>query len=478
MTPSFNDADGDAELGTTYQWMLDGVIIDGETTPNYTLHLSDIFAGRELNVIVIPQTDPNITEPSVGLPVQLPGPINIKWQRGLLSLEWVEAPLGAVADGQAVNTVRATVQYLDGTPAVGSAVLFEADNLGTIVTSLPSGGDGVAIARVTNVIAGTTQVTARVDEDSKSINTVFMAGPVESVHAEVTQNNAVANGSDDNRVQVNVKDSHSNNIVGETVNFTATNGVTLLSTQGQSDAQGEVTVALTSNAAVTSDVTATTSNGMADTVTVGFFNEIQLTHILVNGVSFSVNDSFPETGFTGAEFQLVIGENPAENTDYHWESDQNWVSVDNRGNVRLNQEPNSANNTVTITAKHIESNSLLSYRFTTRRWFRNNGSVIMNIMSAEAWCGSQENGYTIPDASQMTDRVPDLPTGSHRDANGKLWNEWGAMNRYANGWFSGNYWVNELTSDGSARHYVYLGNGSLFSFPLDGSTYVTCSVAL
>ncbi|VTR48660.1 Bacterial Ig-like domain (group 1) [Serratia fonticola] len=54
------------------------------------------------------------------------------------------------------------------------------------------------------------------------------------------------------------KTAHGNSIEGETVNFTATNGVTLLAASGVTDSNGEVKIALTSDTAVNSDVTATT----------------------------------------------------------------------------------------------------------------------------------------------------------------------------------------------------------------------------
>ncbi len=477
VTSVFNDADGDTEFGTTYQWMLNGTEISGATSPSYTLNLNEIIAGSELNVVVTPQTDPSITEPSIGLPVQLPSPINIKWQRVISSLVWNESPLGVVANGQAVNTVRATVEYLDGTPAVNAIVYFTADNMGEIATSESSGTDGVATAYVMNFITGPTQVIASIDDDYQSINTLFIAGPADVVNAEVTQNNAVANGSDDNRVLVRVMDSHGNDVTGEIVNFTATNGVNLLNASGETDSNGEVEIFLTSNSAVSSEVTATTTNGVSATVTVEFFNETQITHILVNGASFSVSDGFPQTGFTGAVFQLIVGEDASENAEFNWQADQSWVSVDAGGNVRFSQEPASGNNTVTITAEHKTKGSSLTYRFTVGHWFRNNSFNIMGYSDAQAWCDSQ-GGYTIPGYSQLTDRTPTMQTGSNRDANGRLWNEWGSMGSYTNGWFSGNYWVRELTSTGNERHYVYLGNGNLFSFPLDGTTYVTCSVSL
>ncbi|MFZ1875092.1 MAG: Ig-like domain-containing protein [Chania sp.] len=478
VTSAFNDADGDAEQGTTYQWTLDGAAIGGATAPSYTLDLSDILAGSELNVIVTPQTDPNITVPSEGLPVQLANPINIKWQRTIASLTWAEAPLGVVADGQAVNTVRASVQYLDGTPVVGASVLFDADNMGIISATAQTGVDGVATAYVTNVIAGITHVTASIDNDVQSIDTLFVAGAVFVVDAEVTQDNALANGVDNNNLLVSVEDSHGNSVVGETITFSATNGVTLNTTSAQTDSDGEVTLSLTSESAVSSEVTATASNGVSSTVTVNFSEELNMTQVLVNGASFSVDDGFPRTGFVGAAFQLVIGESPANNSAYNWSTNQSWANVDGSGNVRFNQEPTSGNNSVTVTAENPDNGTTLTYQFTVNRWFRNNNFNIMTYSAAAAWCSSQGSGYAVPGYGQITDRTPASQTGANRDADGRLWNEWGTMNSYSNGWFAGNYWVTELVSGGNARHYVYLGNGSLFDFPLDGATYVTCSTSL
>lgn len=478
VTSNFVDADGDAEQGTTYQWTLDGTPINGATSPSYTLGLGDILAGSELNVVVIPQTDPGITIPSTGQPIQLVNPVNIKWQHTISSLVWAESPLGVVADGQAVNTVRATVLYLDRTPAVGATVLFDADNLAAISAAVQTDINGVATAYVTNVVAGVTRVTASIDDDTQSIDTLFVAGPADVVHAEVTQNNAVANGVADNNVLVSVEDINGNNIAGETVNFTATNGVTLSKSSAQTDINGDVEIALTSDSAVSSEVTAKVTRGASDTVTVDFSEELRMTQVLVNGASFSISDGFPRTGFVGAQFQLVVGETSADNSDYRWQADQGWVSVDGNGNVTFNSEPSSANNSVTITAEHQTNGSILTYQFSVNRWFRNNGFNIMVHSQAVAWCNSQGGGYALPGYRDMTDRTPAVQTGGSRDANGRLWNEWGSMNRYSNGWFSGNYWAKEMTSSSNGWHYVYLGNGNLFSFPLDGATYVTCSSSL
>ncbi|MFC0225471.1 Ig-like domain-containing protein [Serratia aquatilis] len=477
VTSNFLDADGDSEQGTTYQWTLDGAPINGATSPSYTLNLSDILAGSELNIVVTPQTDPSITIPSVGQPVQLVNPVNIKWQHTISSLVWAESPLGVVADGQAANTVRATVQYLDGTLAVGATVLFDADNLAVISRAVQTDINGVATAYVTTDIAGTTAVTASIDDDTQSIDTLFFAGPADVVRAEVTQNNAVANGVSDNNVLVSVEDINGNNIAGETVNFTATNGVTLSKSSAQTDINGDVEIALTSDTAVSSEVTATVASGAAATVTVDFSEELRMTQVLVNGASFSITDGFPKTGFVGARFQLVVGETPADNSDYQWRADQSWVSVDGSGNVTFNSEPSSANNSVTITAEHQSNGTILTYQFTVNRWFRNNSFNIMGHSDAVAWCNSQGGGYVLPGYQEMTDRTPAIETGGSRDANGRLWNEWGSMGSYSNGWFSGNYWAKEMTSDSNGWHYTYLGNGNLFSFPLDGATYVTCSAS-
>ncbi|PHI32609.1 hypothetical protein CRN84_05595 [Budvicia aquatica] len=63
----FSDADGDAATPETYQWQADGVDISGATSQTYGIVVGDL--GKTLTLLVTPNTDPAITDPSVGSPV-------------------------------------------------------------------------------------------------------------------------------------------------------------------------------------------------------------------------------------------------------------------------------------------------------------------------------------------------------------------------------------------------------------------------
>lgn len=67
-TSGFSDADGDAEQGTTWRWLLDGSYIAGALNNTYTLVVGD-GNGKQLVVEATPATDPASTDPARGTPV-------------------------------------------------------------------------------------------------------------------------------------------------------------------------------------------------------------------------------------------------------------------------------------------------------------------------------------------------------------------------------------------------------------------------
>ncbi|VFS49173.1 ZirU family protein [Budvicia aquatica] len=64
---TFSDADGDTAIPETYQWRADGADILGATSSTYMITASDL--GKLITVQVTPHTDPDITDPAVGLDV-------------------------------------------------------------------------------------------------------------------------------------------------------------------------------------------------------------------------------------------------------------------------------------------------------------------------------------------------------------------------------------------------------------------------
>ncbi|VFS47356.1 hypothetical protein [Budvicia aquatica] len=194
--------------------------------------------------------------------------------------------------------------------------------------------------------------------------------------------------------------------------------------------------------------------------------------ILVSGKTFSADVSFPQTGFVGATFQVVIdGRDPQANAQYQWRSSQPWVSVDNTGAVTFTAMPTPQTRTVTLTATLASSEAVpLVTSFTINRWFINAKAEKMASAAATAWCQSQGNGFAVPEASMMTATTSSTP--SLREANGKLWNEWGPMALYRSGWQLDNYWG--AKTQGATREMVGLVGGSFYWVPDSSQHLVTC----
>lgn len=64
---SFSDADGDAESGTTIQWLRNGSPISGATSATYTIQAMD--NGTRLSVQITPRTNAVSTNPDMGMPI-------------------------------------------------------------------------------------------------------------------------------------------------------------------------------------------------------------------------------------------------------------------------------------------------------------------------------------------------------------------------------------------------------------------------
>ena len=70
LTYDFSDPDIDQETGTTVQWLRDNQHILGATDFSYTLEESNgDRPGQKLSAEVTPRTDPNLTDPAVGVTV-------------------------------------------------------------------------------------------------------------------------------------------------------------------------------------------------------------------------------------------------------------------------------------------------------------------------------------------------------------------------------------------------------------------------
>ncbi|HAU5638969.1 TPA: invasin, partial [Citrobacter amalonaticus] len=138
---------------------------------------------------------------------------------------------GALADGSATNSVKATVTDANRNPLSGQVVNFSAGNGATIVASGTTGNDGTVTMTLTSTVAGDSTVTASINGSSQSVSVTFIADTSTARIADgalaVEFTGALANGSATNSVKATVTDANGNILIGQTVNFSAGNGATI-----------------------------------------------------------------------------------------------------------------------------------------------------------------------------------------------------------------------------------------------------------
>ncbi|HCQ0222374.1 TPA: Ig-like domain-containing protein [Escherichia coli] len=167
----------------------------------------------------------------------------------------------SVADGAMANTLRVRVTDAFGNALAGQTVSVLADNGATVAPVVTTQPDGTVEISVTSQTAGISAVTATINSSSLSRNVTFIADvrTAQIADLEVTQDNAVADGSTANTLQVRVTDANGNALAGQTVSVTAGNSATVTPTvTTQSD--GTVEFSVTSQTAGVSAVTATINN--------------------------------------------------------------------------------------------------------------------------------------------------------------------------------------------------------------------------
>lgn len=162
----------------------------------------------------------------------------------------------AVADNTDTNGVQATVTDSKGSPVAGQTVTFTANNSAIVTTVIGvTGEDGIATATLTSTVAGTSKITATVNGNSTSIDTLFVAGSVSSATSTVNLNTkSYKTGQGSGVITLTLKDVSGNLITGQPLTdirmnntgFSKYAGSAAVSTSG-SDVLGSITWVETGN---------------------------------------------------------------------------------------------------------------------------------------------------------------------------------------------------------------------------------------
>ena len=167
----------------------------------------------------------------------------------------------SVADGAMANTLRVKVTDANGNALAGQTVSVLAGNGATTAPTVTTQPDGTVEISVTSQTAGTSAVTASINNSSQSRNVTFVADvrTAKIASLEVTQDNSVADGAMANTLRVKVTDAFGNALNGQTVSVMADNGATVAPTV-ITEPDGTVEISVTSQTAGTSTVTASINN--------------------------------------------------------------------------------------------------------------------------------------------------------------------------------------------------------------------------
>ncbi|HFO5483514.1 TPA: Ig-like domain-containing protein, partial [Escherichia coli] len=164
---------------------------------------------------------------------------------------------GSVADGSTANTLRVRVTDAFGNALAGQTVSVLADNGATVSPTVITGPDGTVEISVTSQTAGTSVVTASINNSSLSRDVMFIADIRTAQIADlvVIKDGSEADGSTANTLRARVTDAFGNALAGQTVSVLADNGATVAPTV-TTQPDGTVEISVTSQTAGTSTVTA------------------------------------------------------------------------------------------------------------------------------------------------------------------------------------------------------------------------------
>ncbi|HAJ4206058.1 TPA: adhesin, partial [Escherichia coli] len=131
----------------------------------------------------------------------------------------------------------------------------------TVAPTVITEPDGTVEISVTSQTAGTSVVTASVNNSSQSRNVTFVADVRTAKIADlvVTRDNSVADGAMANTLRVRVTDAFGNTLAGQTVSVMADNSATVSPTV-TTEPDGTVEISITSQTAGTSTGTASINN--------------------------------------------------------------------------------------------------------------------------------------------------------------------------------------------------------------------------
>ncbi len=379
-----------------------------------------------------------------------------------------------LADGNDETVLTFTAKDADNKPLSGLTVSFKVnDAADTILSKVTEQDGGIYTATLKGSAAKEVTIEPLITGKSIGVTPQKLTLAEKKVKVDevspdtssfvVSKPKILADGNDETVLTFTAKDVDNKPLSGLTVSFKVKDAAdTILSKVTEQDG-GIYTATLKGSAAkevtIELQIAGKPVAGIPS-LRVTLKPQLIFTKVRVNGAEFDVNKGFPQTGFEGARFQLLVNGTEANNKDYDWSSSDQNVSVDQNGFVTMVSPLDPFSTTVSITAKDRDiQNNMQSYTFTLRAWWINSGLEEVLYSQAHTICDNGGDDFELDFAFYITNATETEKRNATRAVNGKLWSEWGSMSHYGHGWQSDNYWIRD---DGLS---VHLGNGHIVETP-------------
>ncbi|GCN76235.1 inverse autotransporter adhesin IatC [Escherichia coli] len=310
--------------------MQDGSVADGTTANTLQVKVTDAFgnalAGQTVSVLadngatvaltVTTQPDGtveiSVTSQTAGVSTVTASINNSSQSRNLTFIADVRTAQiadlgvikdGSVADGSTANTLRARVTDAFGNALAGQTVSVLADNGATTGPTVSTEPDGTVEISVTSQTAGTSVVTASINNSSLSRDVMFIADIRTAQIADlvVIKDGSEADGATANTLRARVTDAFGNALAGQTVSVLADNGATVSPTV-ITGPDGTVEISVFSQTAGISTVTASI-NSSSQSRDVTFVADVRTAQITDQAV---IKDGSVADGATANTLQVKV----------------------------------------------------------------------------------------------------------------------------------------------------------------------------
>ncbi|SPW33094.1 Invasin [Edwardsiella tarda] len=199
----------------------------------------------------------------------------------------------APANGTSEIGVAFTLKDAQGNPIINQDVTLSATSGATpVAASVKTDDKGIAKFALTSTKAGTSSVTATYNGKSQSQDVIFIADVSTAKFTgtpQVSNDNALANGTAQITVVFSLQDANNNPIANQDISVSASNSASPANTTLKTDVQGKVSVQLTNSTPGTTKVTAS-FNGQSQSQDVTFVQPIAVRQNIFNRV-LSLNDA-------------------------------------------------------------------------------------------------------------------------------------------------------------------------------------------